>query len=71
MASDVPSQVKKIFNVLGSEGSLHTGVSVLLFVLCEYGNISVHLCCFLSEPVELGGHLCSKLLFLRCLVTRF
>lgn len=31
-------------------------------------DISVHLYCFLFEGVELGGHLCSKLPFLRCLV---
>lgn len=51
--------------------SLHTGVSVLLFVLCESVNISVHLYCCLFEGVELGGHLCSKLLFLSCLVMHF
>lgn len=71
MASDVSSQVEKILYVLGSEGSLHTGVSVLLFVLCKYVDISVHLCCCLFEQAELGGHLCSKLLSLKCLQDQF
>lgn len=68
MASDVSSEVEKIVYVLGSEGSLHTGVSVLLFVLCEYCG---HFCTSLLLSVELGGHLCSKLPFLRCLVMHF
>lgn len=68
MASVVSSQVDKILYVLGSEGSLHTGVSVLLLVLCECVDISVHLYCCLFEGMELSGHPCSKLLLLRCLV---
>lgn len=43
MASAVSSQVEKSLCALGSKGSLYTGVSVLLYGLCVYMDIGVHL----------------------------
>lgn len=43
MASAVSSQVEKSLCALGSKGSLYTGVSLLLYGLCVYMDICVHL----------------------------